>query len=105
MPQLPSLRVFFLVVGELYPVDEQEATVLGESLRRGAAGELGDQGYEAAALTVADSIEDVLVGAADEPIELDLEQADAVFYTLDAAPDTPRGTTYRLYRAVRTLHG
>ncbi len=79
--------------------------MLGEDLRRGAAGDLGDQGYEAAALTIADAIEDVLVGAADAPIELDLEQADAVFYTLDAAPDTPRGETYRLYRAVRKLHG
>ncbi len=102
---MQELRVFFLVDGELYPVGEGEATVLGESLRRGAAGDLGDQGYEAAALTVADSIEDVLVGAADDPIELDLEQADAVFYMLDAAPDTPRGTAYRLYRAVRKLHG
>jgi hypothetical protein len=98
------LRVFFLVEGELYPLGEQEATVLGETLRRSAAGELGDQGYEAAALTMADAIEDVLVGATDGPIELDADQVEAVFYTLDSAADTPRGDSYRLYRALRKSH-
>lgn len=97
----PSLRVFFLVDGELYPLAEQEATVLGETLRRGAAGEFGDQGYEAAALTTADAIEDVLVGAADDPIELDADQVEAVFYLLDASPDTAGGDAYRFYRALR----
>lgn len=105
MAEPPSLKVFFLVDETLYPVDERAATGLGEDLRRGATGDLGDQGYEAAALTLADAIEDVLVGAADGPIELDDEQCDAVFYILDAARKTPRGDVYRLYRAVRGLHG
>lgn len=100
----PPLRVFFLVDGELYPLGEGEATVLGETLRRGAAGELGDQGYEAAALTTADAIEDVLVGAADEPIELDADRVEAVFYSLDASAEPSRGAAYRFYRALRASH-
>jgi hypothetical protein len=95
------LRVFLVVDEELFPLREGAATSLGEELRRGAAGDLGDQGYEAAALTVADAIEDVLVGAADEPIELNPEEAEAVFYVLDARRESPRGDLFRLYRAVR----
>jgi hypothetical protein len=98
------LRVFFVVDGDLYPLDEPAATGLGETLRRGASGELGDQGYEAAALTVADAIEDVLVGAADDPIPLDGDQVEAVFYILDSSAESPRGEAFRLYRALRKSH-
>jgi hypothetical protein len=98
-----SLRVFFLVDEDLFPLDEGAATSLGEELRRGAAGDLGDQGYEAAALTVADAIEDVLVGAADEPVELNPDEAEAVFYMLDARQQKLGGDAYALYRAVRRM--
>jgi hypothetical protein len=100
----PGLRVFFVVDGARYSLGEHAATALGEDLRRGASGSLGDQGYEAAALTVADAIEDVLVGAADDPIEIEPEEAEAVFYLLDSAGDAHRGDLFKLYRAVRRAH-
>jgi len=98
-----GLQVFLLVDDELHSLAESAATVLGEELRRAAAGGLGEHGYEAAALNVADAIEDVLVGAADEPIPLDDEEVEAVFYTLDARPEIPRGDAFRLYRALRKV--
>jgi hypothetical protein len=104
MAEDPGLRVFFLVDGTRYSLGEEPATALGEDLRRGASGSLGDQGYEAAALTVADAIEDVLVGAADDPIELEPDQAEAVFYILDSAGGAHRGDLFKLYRAVRRAH-
>lgn len=98
------MHVFFVLENELYRLPEEDATALGEKLRRGAAGELGDQGHEAAALGLANAIEDVLVGAADEPIELDPDRAAAVFYVLDSSPGGQRGGAHRLYRAVRGAH-
>ena len=99
-----GLRIFFLVDGTLHSLGEPPATALGEDLRRGASGSLGDQGYEAAALSVADAIEDVLVGAADAPIELEPDEAEAIFYVLDSAGDAHRGDLFKLYRAVRRAH-
>lgn len=101
MRNTSSTFVFFVLDGNLYRLPEGQATSLGESLRRGAAQDLGDQGHEAAALAVANAIEDVLVGATDEPIALDLDRAAVIFHTLDSSPEAPRGDRHRLYKATR----
>jgi hypothetical protein len=100
------VNVVFDVSGTLYPLDEQAATVTGESLRRKAAGQLGDEGVEGAR-DVADEIERVLVGMSSEPIQLARERADAVFYVLNVSvrPNDPEeADTLALYLAVRAIH-
>jgi hypothetical protein len=103
---LRRVNVVFDVSGKLYPLDEQAATVTGESLRRKAAGQLGDEGVEGAR-DVADEIERVLVGTSSEPIQLARERADAVFYVLNVSvrPNDPEeADTLALYVAVREIH-
>jgi hypothetical protein len=99
------VNVVFDVSGKLYPLDEQAATVTGESLRRKAAGQLGDEGVEGAR-DVADEIERVLVGTSSEPIQLARERADAVFYVLNVSrPNDPEDAgTLALYVALREIH-
>jgi len=82
------------------------ATVTGESLRRKAAGQLGDEGVEGAR-AVADEIERVLVGMSSEPIQLARERADAVYYVLNVSvrPNDPEeADALALYVAVREIH-
>jgi hypothetical protein len=95
--------VVFEVDSELFPLDTGRATILGEELRRAAAGQLGDHGYEAGALFVANAIESVLVGGSDAPIPLDEDAAEAVFYYLNVTAN-PSGPEYALYTAVRAVH-
>lgn len=95
--------VVFDVDGRTYRLDEGTATTLGEELRRAARGQLGDDGYEAAAYSVADAIEDVLVGNSAGPIVLEDDAVDAVFYHLDASASPSEGER-ELYAAVRAEH-
>ena len=100
------MNVIFEVSGKLYPLNEQDATVTGENLRRKAAGQLGDEGVEGAR-EVADEIERVLVGTSSEPIRLGRERADAVFFVLDVTdrPDDPEeADAQALCLALRKIH-
>jgi FMN phosphatase YigB (HAD superfamily) len=100
------VNIVFDVSGTLYPLDEQAATVTGESLRRKAAGQLGDEGVEGAR-DIADEIERILVGTSSEPIQLARERADAVFYVLNVSvrPNNPEDAdALALYVAVREIH-
>ncbi len=86
---------------------EPQATIMGENLRRKAAGLLGDYGQEGAR-RLADAIEDVLVGRSSEPIRLEADdEIDAMFYMLDVSLD-PRHPdnrdVLRLYVEVVRLH-
>ncbi len=100
----PTMEVVFTVDGGAYGLDERSATILGEELRRAAAGQLGDHGYRTGALAVANEIENVLVGASDAPIDLKGDAPEAVFYYLDAHTASPSAPEYSLYRAVCRAH-
>jgi hypothetical protein len=100
----PALEVVFTVDGGVYGLDEGRATILGEKLRRAAAGQLGERGYRTGALAVANGIESVLVGASDAPIELTGDAPEAVFHYLDVATTPPSAPEFPLYRAVRRAH-
>lgn len=99
------MAVVFEVSKSLYSLRDQPATSLAEDLRRTAAGQLGKSGVEGAR-AVADAIEQALVGATDDPIPLDGDEAEAVFYMLDVgfSPTDPAQTEERaLHGAVREL--
>lgn len=97
------MKVVF-VAGRLCPLPERPATNLAENLRITAAEHVEGEGGEGA-LAVANAIETVLVGDSADPILLDADEADAVYYSLDknSAADEP-GPLQNLYLAVSTLH-
>jgi hypothetical protein len=100
------MAVVFDVSKSLYSLRDQPATILAEDLRRTAAGQLGKYGVEGAR-AVADAIEQTLVGATDDPIPLAGDEAEAVFYMLDAGfspTDSAQTEERALYGAVRELH-
>jgi hypothetical protein len=102
MPSFETL--IFDVDGELFQVDETQATTLAESLRLRALGHDGDvPGMDGAEL-VADEIEDRLVEAEFGPIVLDEDKAEAVYYLLDSSLENQERSIARLYRALRKLH-
>jgi hypothetical protein len=99
-------HVRFIVRGSSYALPWSQATILAESLRVKATGGPGVEG-SAGARDVADAIEAVLVGAKEEPIELEGDRADAVFYVLHVSFDSAAALTgegYSLYQAVREIH-
>ena len=99
-----ELEVVFLVDGGAYGLDERRATILGEELRRAAAGQLGDHGHLTEALAVANEIENVLVGANDDPIDLKGDAPEAVFHYLELATTPPAPPEHALFRAIRRAH-
>lgn len=99
------MEIVFDLRGERFPLDERQATILGEELRRAAAGQLGEYGIEGA-LAVADKIEDVHVGRSDAVAIEGTDEEEALYYGLNAgtgasSPDSQERT---LYEAVRPLH-
>lgn len=104
--RLQLMEVLFEVTERVYPLRWPAATILGEDLRRRAAGQLGEHGVEGAR-TIADAIERVLVGESETRIVLAGDGAEAVFYALDVSLD-PRDPDQAeesdLYQGVRELH-
>jgi hypothetical protein len=104
--RLRVVEVLFEVTERLYPLRWPAATILGEGLRRRAAGQLGEHGV-AGSRAVADAIERVLVGESEQRIVLAGDEAEAVFYALDASLD-PRDLDQAeesdLYQGLRELH-
>jgi hypothetical protein len=103
-----AVDVLFEADRNLYRLAERNATGLAENLRITAAEHDERYGVEAAE-TVADVIEDVLVGNRDaaEPIRLEEEAAEAVFYSLNMTGtlyDAHDGSIGALYYAVRAIH-
>jgi hypothetical protein len=97
------MDIVFDVAGELYPLRESASTILAEGLRLKAKGEYAIEGVKGA-LGVANQIEDVLVGERREPIPLDGDAAEAVFYYLNVAASEPPPQERALYDAVHKLH-
>ena len=101
------MEVTFDVRGRLFEIPEKQATTMAESLRLQGTEQLGSYGIEGS-IPVADLIEDVLVGRFDEPIPLEGEAAEAVFYILNTditMPTDPKlAAQYALYQAVSILH-
>jgi hypothetical protein len=95
--------VVFEVDGQFFTLDAARATTLAEELRRAAAGQLGEDGYEAGARAVADAIEERLVGWTESPVALEGDAAEAVFYYLNVMA-SPSGPEHALYTAVRAVH-
>jgi hypothetical protein len=96
--------LIFEVDGELILVDRDDSTALAEQLRLRALGQDGEvEGMEGAE-AVADAIEDRLVEAEFGPIELEGEEAEAVYYLLDSRIENQSRSVARLYRALRTLY-
>jgi len=104
LPKNQELEVVFLVDGGAYALDERRATILGEELRRAAAGQLGDHRHRTEALAVANEIENVLVGASDAPVDLKGDAPAAVFYYLELATTPPAPPEHALFRAIRRAH-
>jgi hypothetical protein len=104
--RLRVVEVLFEVTERVYPLQAAAATILGEDLRRRAAGQLGEHGVEGAR-AVADAIESVLVGENEKRIVLAGDEAEAVFYGLDVVLD-PRDPDQAeesdLYQGLRELH-
>jgi hypothetical protein len=96
--------LIFDVDGELILVDEGQATTLAERLRLRALGHAGDVPGMDGAESVADAIEDRLVEAEFGPIELEGDEAEAVYYLLDSSIENQARSVARLYRALRKLH-
>jgi hypothetical protein len=94
--------VVFEVASQPYPLDEQAATLMAESLRVKAAHEPGAEGT-AGARAVADAIELRLTEDTLEPISLGGDGAEAVFYALNA-PIGGSDRPWALYDAVKRLH-
>jgi hypothetical protein len=101
------MDVQFSIRHEIHTLTESEATITAEELRRKATGQLGTEGVEGAR-ALADAIETRLVGERDDPVVVDNDQAEALFYYLDVSvldPSDPRGRATRaLYIAVRKIH-
>ncbi len=99
------MEIVFDVDGVLFAIDEDLGTLVAEQLRLKAIGMRGDYGVDRAR-DVADAIEDVLVGRTSDPLRLDPEGAEAVFYVLNislmsTARDHP---AFALYHATRAVH-
>jgi hypothetical protein len=93
--------------GEIHTLTQREATITAEELRRKAAGQLGTEGVEGAA-ELADAIEARLTGERDDPITIDDDQAEALFYLLEVTlvqsiGDPNAAAAFALYDAVRAI--
>ena len=100
--RLSRVEVVFEVASQRYPLDEQAATLMAETLRVKAAHEPGAEGA-AGARPIADAIELRLIEDRDDSISLGGDGAEAVFY----APEVPNGGSDRLSalrHAVERLH-
>jgi hypothetical protein len=93
--------VVFEVASEQYPLDEQAATLMAESLRVKAAHEPGAEGT-VGARAVADAIELRLIEDTADPISLGGDGAEAV-YALNV-PTGGGNQLWALYHAVKRLH-
>jgi hypothetical protein len=96
------VEVVFEIASQRYPLNEQTATLMAETLRVKAAHEPGAEGIRGAR-AVADAIELRLIEDRDDPIALGGDGAEAVYYALNAPPggsDRPMA----LYEAVKRLH-
>jgi hypothetical protein len=99
--------VEFKARGEIHPLSEGVATGAAQGLRlRGTSGR-EDYGVEGAR-ELAEAIELRLTEACDDPIVLDGEQAEALFYYLNgtamlSAGDPRNHEAYPLYVAVRAM--
>jgi hypothetical protein len=104
---LDLMDVQFSIRREIHTLTESEATITAEELRRKATGQLGTEGVEGAR-ALADAIETRLVGERDDPVVVDGDQAEALFYYLDLSvldPSDPRDRATRaLYIALRRIH-
>lgn len=96
------MEVAFEVTSHRYPLDERAATLMAENLRVKAAHEPGAEGAEGAR-TVADAIELRLIEDTTDPITLGGDEAEAVFYELNA-PTAGTDQQRALYDAVKRLH-
>ena len=95
------MDVVFEVASQRYPLEEQAATLMAESLRVKAAHEPGAEGT-VGARAVADAIELRLIEDRADPISLGGDGAEAV-YALNV-PTGGSGQLWALYRAVKRLH-
>ena len=96
------MDVVLEVAGQPYPLGERAATLMAENLRVKAAHEPGAEGA-VGARAVADAIELRLIEDTADPITLAGDEAEAVFYALNAPTgggDQPRA----LFDAVKRLH-
>jgi hypothetical protein len=93
--------VVFEVASQQYPLDEQAATRMAESLRVKAAHEPGAEGT-VGARAVADAIELRLIEDTADPITLGGDGAEAV-YALNV-PTGAGNQLWALYHAVKRLH-
>ena len=100
--RLRGVDVVFQVASQLYPLDEQAATLMAEKLRVKAAHEPGAEGT-GGARAVADAIELRLIEDRADPIALGGDGAEAVFYALNA-PTVGSDRPWALYDAVKRLH-
>jgi hypothetical protein len=94
--------VVFEVASQSYPLEEQAATRMAETLRVKAAHEPGAEGA-VGARAVADAIELRLIEDTLDPISLGGDGAEAVFYVLNLST---RGSAqvWALYHAAKRLH-
>lgn len=96
------MDVVFEVASERYPLEEQAATLMAESLRVKAAHEPGAEGA-VGARPIADAIELRLIEDRDDPISLGGDGAEAVYYAL-SVPNGHSDQLRALYQAVKGLH-
>jgi hypothetical protein len=96
------VEVVFEIASQRYPLNEQTATLMAETLRVKAAHEPGAEGIRGAR-AVADAIELRLIEDTTDPITLSGDGAEAVFYVLNA-PTGGSGRPWGLYQAVKRLH-
>jgi hypothetical protein len=97
------VEVVFDVAGRLFPLPEPQATILAEELLRKAAGAFGETYGMAGARGVAGEIERRLTYETPEPIPLEGEAAEAVFYMLNIGTDVndpAQAELAALYRAL-----
>jgi hypothetical protein len=91
--------VEFEFAGVVYPLSEDQATLLAQMLRSCAKGKLpsevkrigkqsGNPHWEDGALAVADFTEEILVGNWPGPLPLDGKAAEATFWTLKLVEET-----------------
>lgn len=100
------MKVVFDVRRDRFPLDERKATVLAEELRLAAIGKRWEYGHEGAR-SLADKIENVLVGGPDEPVLIEGgDEEDALFHALNVgvSGSDPATEERALYLAVRPLH-
>ncbi len=96
------MDVVFEVASQRYPLNERAATLVAEDLRVKAAHEPDAEGA-VGARAVADAIELRLIEDTADPINLDRDGAEAVFYALNA-PAGGSDQPWALYHAVKRLH-